>query len=592
MNNIYFNSRMKAINKILYFSVFTAMLASCDLTVLPEDTVSPEQYFQNKSDLELWTNQFYTLLDAPDATSGLNADDMIDKSMGAVLEETRSAADENGWSWSKLRHINYFLQHSSNCKDGDIRKQYDGVAQFFRAYFYFVKVRRYGDVPWYDQVLESEDEELLQKPRDSREYVMDKVLKDFEDAATNLPGKCSEARNTRVTKWAALAFASRAALYEGTFRKYHGLGNYEKYLEIAAKTAKQFIDESGFDLYKVGTEPYRDMFCADQANTTEIVLARAYNFAGLQLSHSVQFNISNNQQGFTRRFVNHYLMSDGSRFTEKSGYETMPYTEEVKGRDPRLQQTILCPQYIQKGEKTVTANDLSAYCGYKPIKFIGTKEHDGASKSTSDWPLMRTAEVYLNYAEAKAELGTLTQEDLTISINKIRARVKMPDLNMKDANSKPDAYLEACYPNVDKGSNKGVILEIRRERTVEMVMEGLRQWDMFRWKEGKQMFNQYIPYYGIYIPGVGTYDMDGDGTPDLEIYETTATSQCDNKKKLNKDIYLSNGTSGYIIGFPKVTYGKNWKEERDYLWPIPADQRVLTQGVLSQNPGWEDGLSY
>ena len=84
-------------------------------------------------------------------------------------------------------------------------------------------------------------------------------------------------------------------------------------------------------------------------------------------------------------------------------------------------------------------------------------------------------------------------------------------------------------------------------------MEGLRQWDLFRWKEGKQMFNHYVPYYGIYVPGVGTYDMDGDGKPDLEIYETTATSQCDNKKKLDKDIYLSNGTYGYIIGFPKVT---------------------------------------
>ena len=466
------------------------------------------------------------------------------------------------------------------------------MAQFFRAYFYFVKVRRYGDVPWYDQVLGSEDQELLVKARDSREFVMDQVLKDFQEAATSLPTKSTETRNTRVTKWAALAFASQAALYEGTYRKYHGLDNYEKYLEIAASTARQFIDESGFSLYKEGTEPYRDMFCADNAKTTEVVLARAYNFEGLQLSHSVQFSIANLQMGFTRRFMNHYLMANGTRFTDKQGYETMFYTDEVKNRDPRLQQTVLCPNYIQKGETTVTANDLTAYCGYRPIKFVGTKDHDGAAKSTSDWPLMRAAEVYLNYAEAKAELGTLKQEDLDISINKIRERAKMPDLNLTDANSNPDPYLAACYPNVEQGANKGVILEIRRERTIELVMEGLRQWDLFRWKEGKQMFNHYVPYYGIYVPGVGTYDMDGDGKPDLEIYETTATSQCDNKKKLDKDIYLSNGTSGYIIGFPKVTYGKDWKEERDYLWPIPADQRVLTQGILTQNPGWEDGLSY
>lgn len=583
---------MKAINKIIILGMAVALFNSCDLTLLPENAVTPENYFQNKSDLELWTNQFYTLLDEPDASAGTNADDMIDKGMGQVIEGTRSAASENGWSWTKLRHINYFLQHSSNCDDETARNQYNGVAQFFRAYFYFVKVRRYGDVPWYDQVLGSEDQELLVKARDSREFVMNQVLKDFQDAATSLPTKSTETRNTRVTKWAALAFASQAALYEGTYRKYHGLDNYEKYLEIAASTARQFIDESGFSLYKEGTEPYRDMFCADNAKTTEVVLARAYNFEGLQLSHSVQFSIANLQMGFTRRFMNHYLMADGTRFTDKQGYETMFYTDEVKNRDPRLQQTVLCPNYIQKGETTVTANDLTAYCGYRPIKFVGTKDHDGAAKSTSDWPLMRAAEVYLNYAEAKAELGTLKQEDLDISINKIRERAKMPDLNLTDANSNPDPYLAACYPNVEQGTNKGVILEIRRERTIELVMEGLRQWDLFRWKEGKQMFNHYVPYYGIYVPGVGTYDMDGDGKPDLEIYETTATSQCDNKKKLDKDIYLSNGTSGYIIGFPKVTYGKDWKEERDYLWPIPADQRVLTQGILTQNPGWEDGLSY
>lgn len=583
---------MKAINKIIILGMVTTLFSSCDLTLLPENAVTPENYFQNKSDLELWTNQFYTLLDEPDASAGTNADDMIDKGMGQVIEGTRSAASETGWSWSKLRHINYFLQHSSNCDDETARSQYNGVAQFFRAYFYFVKVRRYGDVPWYDQVLGSEDQELLAKARDSREFVMDRVLKDFEDAATSLPTKSTDTRNTRVTKWAALAFASQAALYEGTYRKYHGLDNYEKYLKLQQALPSSLLMKAVSSLYKEGTEPYRDMFCADNAKTTEVVLARAYNFEGLQLSHSVQFSIANLQMGFTRRFMNHYLMTDGTRFTDKQGYETMFYTEEVKDRDPRLQQTVLCPNYIQKGETTVTANDLTAYCGYRPIKFVGTKDHDGAAKSTSDWPLMRAAEVYLNYAEAKAELGTLKQEDLDISINKIRERAKMPDLILTDANNNPDPYLGTCYPNVEQGANKGVILEIRRERTIELVMEGLRQWDLFRWKEGKQMFNQYIPYYGIYIPGVGTYDMDGDGKPDLEIYETTATSQCDNKKKLDKDIYLSNGTSGYIIGFPKVTYGNDWKEERDYLWPIPADQRVLTQGILTQNPGWEDGLSY
>ena len=566
-----------------------AACSSCDLTLIPEDTVTPQTFFKTETDLRLWTNQFYTMLESPDNAAGLNADDMVDKSMGDVISGTRTASNEKGWTWTALRKINYYLANSHNCTDEAVRTKYDGVAYFFRAYFYYEKVLRYGDVPWYEQVIGSEEEELLKKPREDRGIIMDHVMNDLKNAIEMLPREKDVAR---VTRWSALALKSRIALYEGTWRKYRNLPDADKYLQLAADAASTFISESGYSLYKEGTEPYRDLFCSDDAKQEEVILARIYNFEGLNLSHNVQFNIRNSAAGFTRRFMNHYLMADGSRFTEKEGHETMSYTEETAGRDPRMAQTVLCPGYIAKGEESVTANDMTAMTGYEPIKFVSTAAHSGASKGTSDWPLFRTAEVYLNYAEAKAELGTLKQEDLDISINKIRERAKMPDLNLTDANSNPDPYLAACYPNVEQGTNKGVILEIRRERTIELVMEGLRQWDLFRWKEGKQMFNHYVPYYGIYVPGVGTYDMDGDGKPDLEIYETTATSQCDNKKKLDKDIYLSNGTSGYIIGFPKVTYGKDWKEERDYLWPIPADQRVLTQGILTQNPGWEDGLSY
>jgi hypothetical protein len=121
-------------------------------------------------------------------------------------------------------------------------------------------------------------------------------------------------------------------------------------------------------------------------------------------------------------------------------------------------------------------------------------------------------------------------------------------------------------------------------------MEGFRQWDMLRWKEGAQMVNTVAPYYGCYIPGPGLYDMDGDGKDDLEIYTGSATSKLSTKKKIGSDIILSNGESGYITAWSTVSY--TWNEDRDYLWPIPADERVLTGGILTQNPGWEDGLSF
>jgi hypothetical protein len=506
--------------------------------------------------------------------------------MGDVIEGTRTASDESGWTWTQLRKINYLLANSYRCSDASARKQYEGVAYFFRAYFYFVKVRRYGDVPYYDQVLGSEDTELLNKARDDRGYVMDKVMDDLDKAIDMLPTANSV---STVTRWTALAFKSRAALYEGTFRKYHGLSDADKYLQLAADAASKFMSESSYKLYSTGSEPYRDLFNSDDAKQEEVITARLYNF-DLSISTTIQFNITNSQQGFTRRFMNHYLMADGSRFTDKAGYETMTYTDETKNRDPRMAQTVLCPGYIQVGEETVSPNKLLALTGYQPIKFVSDAAHDGASKGTNDFPLFRTAEVYLNYAEAKAELGSLTQDDLDKSVNLIRKRAQMPDMNLAAANATPDPYLESCYPNVTKGANEGVILEIRRERTVELCMEGFRQWDMLRWKEGAQMVNTVAPYYGCYIPGPGLYDMDGDGKADLEIYTGSATSKLSTKKKIGSDIILSNGESGYITAWSTVSY--TWNENRDYLWPIPADERVLTGGVLTQNPGWEDGLDF
>ena len=366
----------------------------------------------------------------------------------------------------------------------------------------------------------------------------------------------------------------------------------EKYLEQAAAAAKTFIEESGYTLYKQGEQPYRDLFCSDNAKTEEVVLARLYQFESLNVSNSVQFNIRNDAQGFTRRFMNHYLMADGSRFTDIKGNETMFYTEETKGRDPRMAQTVLCPGYIAVDETATTPNDMTSLTGYEPIKFVASAEHSGASKGTCDWPLIRAAEVYLNYAEALAELGTLDQAALDVSVNEIRDRAGMPDLIISEANNNIDPFLASCYPNVKEGPNKGVILEIRRERTVELVNEGFRQWDMLRWKEGEQMVNKDKPYYGIWFPSEGLYDMDGDGKNDLEIYSQVQQSKPADGltvKKIGSDLVLSEGTYGYVVAWSTLTWEWN---DREYLWPIPADQRVLTGGALTQNPGWTDSTNF
>ncbi len=399
------------------------VFSSCNLDLAPEDTLSPKTYFKNGPQLELWANHFYSLLPDADDLAKQNADDNISSELGETLMGQRSAASEDGWNWDRLRDINYYLQHSNQCSDENARKHYDGVAYFFRAYFYFEKVKRYGDVPWYDQVLNSNEDKLLAKPRQDRELIMDSVMKDLDRAITMLPVKKDP---VHVTKWTALAFKSRAALYEGTFRKYRGMNNYEKYLKQAADAGEEFINNSGYKLYTKGAEPYRTLFNSIDAVSDEVILTKKYSNTS-NVRHSIPFNIIIYRQGFTKRFMNHYLMSDGSRFDEQPGWQTMGYVAETKHRDPRLSQTVLCPGYVQVDASKETVNDLSALTGYRPIKFVNASPYDGSLKAITDYPLFRAAEVYLNFAEAKAELGTLSQIDLDKSINKIRINFCSPE---------------------------------------------------------------------------------------------------------------------------------------------------------------------
>ena len=580
-----------------YLDIFCALtgaaLMGCtDLDLIPEDTMSPENYFSSEEELRLWTNQYYGMFPGADNLNAICADDVIKNILSDEILGNRTPGTEKAWDWEDLRTINTYFQWCKNCDDVNARNHYDGFSYFMRAYFYFTKVQRYGDVPYYDKVIGSKDEELLYKTRDSRKYVMQKVMEDLDQAIFMLP----ETKTPyEVNKWTALALKSRAALFEGTFRKYHNLGDWEEMLKQSAAASLELIQKGGFSLYKTGSTPYRDLFARLDAPAEEIILGRRYS-TELSILHNSQCNsmTGNQRVSFTKRFVDHYLMADGSRYTDKPGHEKNEFVAEVTGRDPRLSQTILTPGYVQKGTTKEMINTLSKYTltGYQYIKYVMEPQYDQSNKSPMYFPLFRLAEVYLNYAEAKAELGTLTQDDLDISVNLLRDRAGMEDahIDMDEANANPDPYLMADvtgYPNVTKSAMTGVILEIRRERTVELCLEGFRLFDMIRWKEGKQLTNEY---HGVYFPGEGKYDLNGDGKMETAIYKDQAPSGLGlTKYKLGTDFFLTNDTEGYM--WPHKDVKRTWNENRDYLWPIPTEERVLNHN-LTQNPGWEDGLSY
>ena len=196
----------------------------------------------------------------------------------------------------------------------------------------------------------------------------------------------------------------------------------------------------------------------------------------------------------------------------------------------------------------------------------------------------------LSNAEAKAELGTLTQADLDQTINLLRRRVAMPDLNMAAANATPDLVLTAMYPGVS-GANTGVLLEIRRERRVETACEGLRWPDLLRWKAGALLAQ---PAEGIYIPALGGQDVTGDGQPDIAIWQNEQSVQPVPNLPAGapkyfiegSSYYLSEGTSGHILFQKDVTQPRSFIEPKYYYFPIPLQQTILNP-KLTQPPGWQ-----
>ena len=597
-------------NIILYsFIALLSGTAGCSdmLDEYPLDAISPETYYNNADELRSATNQFYGMF--PGAASGYteSADVVCTFNLPAEVQGIRTVPTSGGgWNWEYLRAVNFYLSHSVRCDDVDAREHFDGIARFFRAYFYFEKVKRFGEVPWFDRELSSTDPELF-RPRDSRDFIMDKILDDLTYAINNISDK-KDLYN--VTHWTALALKSRICLFEGTYRKYHGIPGYEKFLDECATASKLFIDNAPYAIYKTGAQPYRDLFSSMNAIEEEVILARDYDRAQ-NVMHEANANTLSptyGRPGMNKKIVNSYLMTNGDRFTDQPGYETMQYYDEMQNRDPRLTQTVVGPGYMRiNSDKVESPNFSSSTTGYQIIKWVTDASGDGYMGSSNDYILFRAAEVYLNYAEAKAELGTLTQEDLEISIKKIRDRVGMPNIDMLAANANPDPYLcapETGYRNVTD-PNKGVILEIRRERTIELCLEGHRYYDIIRWKEGK-MFEQ--PFLGMYFPGLtqgsgdnryDVFDMNdgtvGDGEKvDICIYTGKKPSVRNIRKfyKLGEEFVLTDGDKGNIICHDIEKEPRQWNEERDYFFPIPTTERSLTNGALTQNPGWNDGLDF
>ena len=571
-------------------SLVVGLLGGCkhdSLNVLPKDKIDAAAFFNTATDLEVYTNRFYDQLSTTTVyTDDASSDNIVTLIASARVKGARvvpTARGTGGWNWSDLRSINYFLNNYEKCPDVAAKAKYGGIARFFRAYFYFEKVRAFGDVPLYKKVLEAGDPELY-KDRDSRKVVIDAVLEDINFAIANIP---KEVKLNSITKYTALALKARICLFEGTFRKYHGLGDYQDLLTEAAAAAEELMSYNVYRIFTTGgpTVAYRELFARLNQDVTETILARDYepNFPKHNIN-SLMTSATSGAYGIPKDMINSYLMKDGTRFTDVPGYATKEFYQEMQNRDPRLTQTTAGPDFAAYGSTTREPVNLNiTTTGYRVIKALSSK--DQWSASYFDLILFRYAEILLIFAEAKAELGTLTDQDWSKTIGVLRARAGITGgLNNKPV--KVDPYFQSRF---FPGISNPEILEIRRERGTELSFEGFSWPDICRWKVGELVTKDWD---GIYIPQLDVaYDMNGDGKKDVSFTKNLKPDKLPGVYYLYVGEKLANGAINNAQIDP-VTHElvfmkdqiRTWNDKL-YFYPIPAGDLVMNPN-LGQNPGW------
>ncbi|MCD7851488.1 MAG: RagB/SusD family nutrient uptake outer membrane protein [Parabacteroides sp.] len=567
----------------------------------PETSITEVNYFNNASDLELYSNQFYNyfLFYGSGPIFSLNdypSDNMCSGSTSSELHSLMSGAitplNATQWDWSKIRNVNFMIARAGNAT-GDNVAHYIGLARMTRAcLYYFEKVLRYSDVPWYSHDLQTTDTKLLYKTQDPRSLVVDSVMADFDFAVKNMN---SGSDRTLLSKEVALAYLARTALFEGSWRKYHselGLTNADSFFEKAVTACEELMNSGTFSLNADYEAIFRNN---DLKGNPEIILYQDFNYGDPNLTwwNGMWYNTGMLSRDLMETYL--YIRDDKAvPFTSTDGYKTKSFDEFYKNRDSRLSATFWTPGFLKYGWVDPAVPDLAnGGYGVKKYEALSTNQNGWGSSAQcyADLPIIRYAEILLMYAEAKAELGVLTQADLDKSVNLLRDRAGVPRASLSDWLANVDPVLVNKYPNV-QSSQKGAVLEVRRERRVELAIEGFREKDLKRWACG-DCFDKIQE--GIYFPGFGLYDLNADGNPDILIVAMFADKEkyADEIAKYNifsyvieeGNVMLTEGTKGYIKPAGKDGVF-NFESPKHYYYPV-SEQDITINPNLVQNSLWK-----
>lgn len=581
--------KLHKIKTILAVAAMGILSQSC-LDLDPKDQLAESNLWSSPSEFQLFANQFYgwtrdfSSLDN-NSTKPLHSDynsDLFtsrdDRNRFSNGSNSVQESDGNyGSCYAHIRRTNLLLQNAEKYSAPADIAQYVGEAYFFRAYSYFDLLQFYGDAIIITQPLDVTSPELKVAQND-RSEVVDFMIEDLETAAPMLPRFSELTTNDagRISREGCWAFLSRVALYEGTWQKFRG--NEERgreLLDIAAKAAKQVIGSKAFSLFKpdaLKEKAQKYMFILEDAKSNpagiqksankEYIFARRHDESLAPIGKNITKTNLINMVWVSRKFANMYLCQNGLPVTYNNGtnpqfkgYATL--ASEWENRDNRMRYTLAKPgdtfwDNSSKGCR-LTWNDASdqnhaVHTDFIPRSGTGYHNQKWASEREVkdnfegyDYPIIRYAEVLLNYAEAVYERdGKIEDADLNLSLNLVRTRVNpnMPGLTNKLVNDNGLSMRE----------------EIRRERTVELFHEGFRLDDLKRWKTAETEMPQDI----LGVKWAGT---------EFE----TKWAACP----------YSRNSEGVIV----METGRQW-QEKHYLFPLPKDQLQLNPN-LKQNPGWD-----
>ena len=569
---------MKRIINILSIAA-AALFASACMDLSPKAQLSDAQVWSSPANYSLFANQFYGWtrdFDGADYmrswTDGVHSDTRSDlvatPNLNVYSAGSNSIPSTDGnykTLYKRIYYTNLLLKNAAEFEPkADIAIPM-GEAYFFRAYFYFELVQIFGDVIYTDTPLDMDSEKLYGK-RDDRLEVIRHCMDDLKKAAELLPEMPTE--DGRVAKGAANAFLSRVALYEGSWQKFHNnnASAANELFATAAAAAKAVIDSKAYSLFYSdalgGKDSYRYMFILEntdcnpakltKADNKEYIFSHRHDEATKKIGTNITHGAQNSGVYVTRKLADMYRCQDGLPIAKSPKFQG--YTgqnTEFADRDNRMNATLLRhgQKYWNNDGKwrtawTVADEDNALTCdrrsqsGYINNKWATERKVDDTNEGY-DYPVIRYAEVLLNYAEAVFEQGeSISDADLDLSLNLVRQRSN-PEM-VKLSNSLVSA------------NGLSMREEIRAERTVELALEGFRVDDLKRWKTAETEMPQNLRG----IPMTGWF----------------ATNWTNQTRPLDAD--------GSIILYD----GRVWAE-KNYLYPIPSDELQLNP-ELGQNKGW------